>query len=263
MKHVKLFEQFAQLNESAETVDGIPLELFTVAKKAQLGKRVIGGGIEKKRNPEFFMSDDEYSSLPLLVDALEPVLKSVGLYNRKEVTIKSPEKPVRGIGSLKIILGEFIQLNLSLFYESGSMKFEIRNIPSSKIIKRVDGFGKYEDIIAAFESIFRSNIPVWDVALSQATSSTADKHLDNQQNRWIYKDHGKMGYQYMEQITDLLLTKSLLESPGNNRKKAIQDAINTLQTHLKDKSFTDTDVSARIQKGDYYIKDPDGNKYKM
>lgn len=209
------------------------------------------------------MSEDDYGSLPLLVDALEPVLKSVGLYNRKGVTIKSPEKPIRSIGSLKITLGEFIQLNISLFYEPASMTFEIRNIPSRKIIKKVDGFGTYEDMIAAFESIFRSNIPLWDAALSQPTSSTADKHLDVQHNRWIYTDHRKMGYQSMGEITSLLLTKSLLESPGNNRKKVIQDAINTLQTHLKDKSFTDTDVSTRIQKGDYYIKDPDGNKYKM
>ena len=263
MKYVKLFEQFTQLNENAETVDGIPSELFTAAKKAQLGKRVIGGGIEKKRNPEFFMSDDEYSSLPLLVNVLEPVLKSVGLYNRKGVTIKSPEKPIDSIGSLKITLGEFIELDISVFYGPGSMKFEIRNIPSRKIIKKVDGWGKYEDMIAALESIFRSNIPVWDAALSQSASSTADKHLDDQQNRWIYKDYRKMGYQRMDQITGLLLTKSLLESPGNNRKKAIQDAINTLQAHLKDKSFTDTDVSVRIQKNDFDIKDPDGNKYKM
>lgn len=263
MKHVKLFEQFAQLNENTEAVDGVPLEVFTAAKKAQLGKRVIGNGIEKKRNPEFFIPDSGVDSLPLLEDVLEPVLKSIGLYNRKGVTIKSPEKPISGIGSLEITLGEFIKLDIAHFHRWGSMKFEIINIPSRKIIKKVEGWGKYEDIIAAFESIFRSNISVWDAALSQAASTTADKHLDNQQTRWMYKDYGKMGYQQMEQITNLLLTKSLLESPGNNRKKAIQDAINTLQTHLKDKSFTDTDVSARIQNGDYYIKDQAGNKYKM
>lgn len=33
MKYVKLFEQFTQLNENAETVDGIPSELFTAAKR--------------------------------------------------------------------------------------------------------------------------------------------------------------------------------------------------------------------------------------
>ena len=264
MKYVHLFEQYTQLTENAETIDGIPSELFTVVKKTQLGKRVVGSAIQKKRNPEFYMSDDDINSLPLLPDVLEPILKSIGLYNREGVTILPQNaKPIKSIGDFKIKLGEFILIDISMFYEWGSFTFEIKNIPANKIIKKIDVYGAYKDAIAAIESIFRSNISVWDAALSQASSSTADKHLDDQNTRFIYRDFGKMGYSQIKHLTSLILTVSLLESPGNNRKKAIQDAINTLQQHLKDKSFTDTDVSTRIQYGDKFIKDPDGNNYKM
>lgn len=264
MKYVKLFEQFAQLSEAAETIDGIPSELFTMFKKIQVGKKVVGAGIQKKRFPGIGTPKDTLDSIPTFREEMEPVFKEIGLYNRKGVNIRYPQKPIEGVGSVRIDLGEFIRIDMSLFYESGSMRFTINNQPAMKIIKSVKGWGKYEDLIYAFQSILRSNISVLDAALSQPPVAKAHKHLDNRFVRLVFKRFSKLGLAEndFEQFMELYLTLSLMESPGNNRKKTLQYAIDVLQAHLKDKSFTDIDVSNRIQRGDGKIKSSDGIRYK-
>lgn len=238
MKHIKLFEQFSEINEAAAMVKKVPAELFALAKKVQFGPKVVGKNIKKRVGKPVFRPEEERAKLAEPAEALPSFINSVDWMDDKNVEVKY------GWNSAEITIGKYLILMFKFDMGGNVFRINLCNKDYSDI-KEVEYAGPYEDQIEAFKNVIEANNQLWVAALNEAPQSTASEFLDDSGVEALNKKLARTDLD-IGQLSLGVVAKSLTEDPGADRMRALQDAVKTIQKYLSDTDFIQADVSARI-----------------
>jgi hypothetical protein len=235
MKHIKLFEQFNEINEAVAMVKGIPAELFNLVKKVQLDQKVVGKNLKKQTNLKpVFRSEEEIAKLPEPTEALSSFVNSVDWMQDKNVKVDID------FNSAEIVIGKYLILIFNFDMGGNTFRISLSNKDYSDI-KKVVYAGPYEDQIEAFKNVIKVNNGLWTAALNEAPQSTANEFLDDTEVQMLYKKLTKTDLN-TRQLSLGVVAMSLTENPGADRKRELQEALKTIQKYLSDTDFIQADV---------------------
>jgi hypothetical protein len=233
MKHVKIYEEFHGAEESSLNEGATPAPVLAVAKKFQLGSRVI-----KKDKTKTYFSQEERIDANRLAAALTAAmaknriqLQVDDIYNEQYYRyVFLPFNPY--IGLRIVVEKEQIHLDLesatSATYAEGAK------------VKKSDWFGgeTYEDLANEVVAVLRENIRVITELQNMKDEDEMPASMKILVSRYWNSAKKLDSFGHLENVVNgLAVLQLVMRDPGEDRRKALEYVIETLEKFLKDKVY--------------------------
>lgn len=228
MKHVKLFEAF--INEAK----GAPDNIVTLAKKIQLGSRVVGKEVTNKKNGHEpwtgKLSEDPWLSM------LDQKLKGTGFDFKIEAGQDSGGRLQRRVYKIN----DYI--NMIVFRGSSSAKIDIEDALTTATFKKQEYYGTDEATTDAVTAVISKNINLFNALKSAGTENTSMSIRKLNSNELASTVEKRLKGLYVaggeaESIAYGILLKALDGLDPAERAEGLQKIVNTLNSYLKDKDY--------------------------